>query len=236
MSEQESKGKDDKPGATRRNATGGDTASARQQPFVIAEHEVAPGERVQFELHAASLYTNTPLNLTVEVFHGRRPGPVLLVCAAIHGDELNGVEIIRRLRMMRGLRNLRGTLVLVPVVNIFGFIHQSRYLPDRRDLNRCFPGRENGSIASRVAYLFFDEVVRKCTHIVDLHTAAVNRDNLPQIRAALGEEGVDEMAQGFRIPVIVNSGLIENSLREQAGKLGIPVITYEAGEALRLDE
>lgn len=236
MSEQESKGKDGKPGATRRNATGGDTASARQQPFVIAEHEVAPGERVQFELHAASLYTNTPLNLTVEVFHGRRPGPVLLVCAAIHGDELNGVEIIRRLRMMRGLRNLRGTLVLVPVVNIFGFIHQSRYLPDRRDLNRCFPGRENGSIASRVAYLFFDEVVRKCTHIVDLHTAAVNRDNLPQIRAALGEEGVDEMAQGFRIPVIVNSGLIENSLREQAGKLGIPVITYEAGEALRLDE
>jgi predicted deacylase len=131
---------------------------------------------------------------------------------------------------------LHGTLVLVPVVNLFGFIHQSRYLPDRRDLNRCFPGSERGSIASRVAFRFFNEIVRHSSHIVDLHTAAVHRDNLPQIRAALDEPGVKEIAKGFRIPVIINSGLIENSLRCEAGKLGIPVITYEAGEALRLDE
>jgi predicted deacylase len=109
-------------------------------------------------------------------------------------------------------------------------------MPDRRDLNRCFPGLERGSLASRFAHIFFDTVVRHCTHIIDLHTAAVHRDNLPQVRAALDEPGVQEMALGFSIPVLINSGLIENSLRAEAGRIGIPVITYEAGEALRLDE
>ena len=209
---------------------------AKASAFKLAGHVVQPGERVQFDLQTANLYTHTPLNMQVEVIHGRHPGPVLLICAAIHGDELNGVEIIRRMRSFRTLKRLHGTLVLVPVVNLFGFIHQSRYLPDRRDLNRCFPGSERGSIASRVANIFFHKIVEHCTHIIDLHTAAINRDNLPQIRAALDEPGVREMAMGFSIPVIVNSGLIENSLRHEAGKLGIPVITYEAGEALRLHE
>ncbi len=202
----------------------------------IAGRIIQPGERIQFDLAAANLYTNTPLNMPVEVIHGRKKGPVLLICAAIHGDELNGVEIIRRIRSFRSLNRLRGTLVLVPVVNLFGFIHQSRYLPDRRDLNRCFPGNEKGSIASRVANLFFQEIVKHSTHVIDLHTAAINRDNLPQIRAALNQPGVDELAVGFSIPVVINSNLIENSLRFEAAKLGIPVITYEAGEALRLDE
>ena len=209
---------------------------ARAKPFEIAGHVIQPGERLQFDLPTANLYTHTPLNMPIEVIHGRTTGPVLLVCAAIHGDELNGVEIIRRVRSFAALGRLRGTLVLVPVVNLFGFIHQSRYLPDRRDLNRCFPGSEKGSVASRMARIFFNEIVRRATHIIDLHTAAVNRDNLPQVRAALDEPGVEEMATGFSIPVIINSGLIENSLRSEAGKLGIPVITYEAGEALRLYE
>jgi predicted deacylase len=208
----------------------------KAKPIEIAGQAIQPGERVQLNLTSAYLYTNTPLNISVEVIHGRKPGPVLLVCAAIHGDELNGVEVIRRIRSFRSLKSLHGTLVLVPVVNIFGFIHQSRYLPDRRDLNRCFPGSEKGSIASRVANLFFQEIVTHCTHIIDLHTAAVNRNNLPQIRAALEDPEVEELAMGFSIPVVINSGLIENSLRFEAGKLGIPVITYEAGEALRLDE
>ena len=184
----------------------------------------------------ANLYTHSPLNTPIEVIHGRQAGPVLLVCAAIHGDEINGVEIIRRMRSFRTLNRLHGTLVLVPVVNMFGFIHQSRYLPDRRDLNRCFPGTERGSIASRVANKFFHEIVEHCTHIIDLHTGAINRDNLPQVRAAMDQPGVKEMAMGFSIPVIVNSGHIEGSLRYAAGKSDIPVITYEAGEALRLFE
>jgi len=208
----------------------------KASPFELAGHIVQPGDRVQFDLPTANLFTSTPLNMSVEVIHGRYEGPVLLVCAAVHGDELNGVEIIRRMRSFRTLKRLHGTLLLVPVVNLFGFIHQSRYLPDRRDLNRCFPGSQRGSIASRVAYIFFNEIVAHCTHIVDLHTAAVNRDNLPQIRAALDEPGVKQLAMGFSIPVIINSGLIDNSLRMEAGRLGIPVVTYEAGEALRLDE
>jgi predicted deacylase len=202
----------------------------------MAGRVIQPGERIQFELPTANLYTNSPLNMPIEVIHGKYSGPILLVCAAIHGDELNGVEIIRRVRSFRGIDKLHGTLILVPVVNLFGFIHQSRYLPDRRDLNRCFPGSEKGSIASRVAFKFFNEIVQHSTHIIDLHTAAINRDNLPQIRAALENPEVEKLAKGFSIPVIINSGLLENTLRHEAGKLGIPVITYEAGEALRLSE
>lgn len=208
----------------------------KSEAFEIAGQRLDPGNRLSFDLPTANLYTNTPLSMPIEVIHGRYKGPVLLVSAAVHGDELNGVEIIRRIRAIRSLDKLHGTLIMVPVVNLFGFIHQSRYLPDRRDLNRCFPGSEKGSLASRVAHLFFEGIVKQATHIIDLHTAAINRDNLPQVRAALDEPGVKEMAMGFSIPVIINSGLIDNSLRAEAGKLGIPVITYEAGEALRLDE
>ncbi len=202
----------------------------------MAGHVIQPGQRIQFDLPTANLYTHAPLNMPIEVIHGKYSGPVLLICAAIHGDELNGVEIIRRVRSFRGIDKLHGTLVLVPVVNLFGFIHQSRYLPDRRDLNRSFPGSEKGSIASRVAHKFFNEIAKHCTHIIDLHTAAVNRDNLPQIRAALDNYEIKKLAQSFSIPVIINSELIENTLRYEAGKLGIPVITYESGEALRLSE
>jgi uncharacterized protein len=207
-----------------------------KSPFEIAGHVIQPGERLQFDLPTANLFTHTPLDMPVEVIHGKYVGPVLLICAAIHGDELNGVEIIRRMRCVRGIDSLHGTLILVPVVNLFGFIHQSRYLPDRRDLNRCFPGSKNGSIASRIAYKFFKEIVQHSTHIIDLHTAAVNRDNLPQVRAALENPEVKALAEGFSIPVVINSELIKNSLRYEAGRLGIPVITYESGEALRLSE
>lgn len=212
------------------------SAATLQGPFEIAGRRVRRGERLQFELPMAQLYTQTPLDMAVEVVHGRWHGPVLLVCAGIHGDELNGIEIIRRLRTLPALDRLRGTLVLVPVVNLFGFLNQSRYLPDRRDLNRAFPGSETGSVTARTANLFFRTVVDRCSHVIDLHTASVNRENLPQVRAALDQPGVEEMARGFAIPVIVNSGLIDRSLRAEAGKHDIRVIAYEAGEALRLDE
>jgi len=220
-----------RPEAARRRG-----ATTLQGPFEIAGRRVRRGERLQFELPMAQLYTQTPLDMAVEVVHGRWQGPVLLVCAGIHGDELNGIEVIRRLRTLASLDRLRGTLVLVPIVNLFGFLNQSRYLPDRRDLNRGFPGSEKGSVAARTANLLFGTIVRRCTHVIDLHTGAVNRENLPQVRAALDQPGVEEMARGFGIPVIVNSGLLDRSLRAEAGRIGIPVVTYEAGEALRLDE
>lgn len=207
-----------------------------QAAFELADQRIKPGERRQFDLPGAKLYTHTPLSTPVEVIHGKKNGPTLLVCSAVHGNELNGVEIIRRLRTLPALNELAGTLVLVPVVNLHGFINQSRYLPDRRDLNRCFPGRKTGSLGSRIAHGFFNEIVVKCSHAIDLHTAAVNRDNLPQMRANLSTPGVEEMALGFGIPVIINSGLINKSLRAEAGEVGIPVVTYEAGEALRFSE
>lgn len=213
-----------------------ETTASTVAPFELAGVQVAPGKRVVVEMPAAQLYTNTPLNIPVHVVHGRYPGPVLLVCAAIHGDELNGVEIIRRILSLTSLRNLRGTLVAVPVVNVFGFIHKSRYLPDRRDLNRCFPGSESGSLGARMAFLFKNQVLDRCSHAIDLHTGAVYRSNLPQIRANLQSEATAEMARAFGVPLILNSVLRDGTLREVAEAQNIPVITYEAGEALRFDE
>jgi len=204
--------------------------------FTLGGVTVAPGQRAVVELPAAQLYTQTPLNIPVHVVHGRKPGPVLLVTAAIHGDELNGVDVVRRLLAAPFLRQLRGTLVAVPVVNVFGFIYKSRYLPDRRDLNRCFPGSEQGSLGARMAWLIRTEVLNKVDYAIDLHTGAIHRSNLPQIRANIANEASCAMAKAFGVPVVINSVLSSGTLRDTAENQGVPMITYEAGEALRFDE
>ena len=205
-------------------------------PFEIAGIQVQPGTRQTIEVQVAKLYTHTPLHIPVEIVHGRRDGPVLMVCGAIHGDEINGVEIVRRVLINTALRNLRGTLVAVPIVNIFGFVQRSRYLPDRRDLNRCFPGSESGSLGGRIAYLLRTQIMEHVTHIIDLHTGAIHRFNLPQIRAELKTPETARMAQAFAAPVIIDASLRDGSLRAYADSQNIPVITYEGGEALRFDE
>ncbi len=202
----------------------------------IAGVVIKAGERRCIEMQVGQLYTHTPLHIPVEVVCGKRAGPVLLVCAAIHGDEINGVEIIRRLLKTRMLKRLKGTLIAVPIVNVLGFVQRSRYLPDRRDLNRCFPGSEKGSLGARIANLFRTQIVSKATHIIDLHTAAIHRSNLPQIRTNMDNPASAAMAEAFGAPVIINSTLREGSLRGNADESGLPVITYEAGEALRFDE
>jgi predicted deacylase len=174
--------------------------------------------------------------MPVHVIHGHRDGDVLFVCGAIHGDEINGVEIIRRLIRLSALRRVRGTLIAVPIVNVFGFLSNSRYLPDRRDLNRSFPGRLSGSLAARLAHLFMQEIVAKSTHGIDLHTGAVHRDNYPQIRGDLDDLELERLARAFGVPVLINAGYREGSLRSAAADLGVPVLVYEAGEALRFDE
>ena len=209
---------------------------AANQPIRIGDVEVKPGQRISVNLPVANLYTTTSLHMPVKVLCGRRAGPVIFVSAAIHGDELNGVEIIRRLLKRKSLQSLRGTLLAVPIVNVHGFIDQSRYLPDRRDLNRSFPGSAKGSIASRLANTFLKEVVLKSEFGIDLHTAAIDRSNLPQIRANLDDEHVTRLAQSFRAPVVINASLRDGSLRACAATHGIPVLVYEAGEALRFDE
>lgn len=204
--------------------------------FGIAGTTVAPGERVTVELPVPQLYTHTPMTMPVHVVHGRRDGPVLFVSAAIHGDELNGVEVIRRMLGLPALRRLRGTLVAVPIVNVYGVIHHSRYLPDRRDLNRCFPGSERGSLAARLAHVFMTEIVDRCAYGIDLHTAAINRNNLPQVRADLEDDETRRLAHAFAAPVMLDSRLRDGSLRAVAAAGGVKMLLYEAGEALRFDE
>lgn len=174
--------------------------------------------------------------MPVQVINGRSAGPTLFVSAALHGDEINGVEIIRRLLRLKAMRSLRGTLLAVPVVNVLGFLNMSRYLPDRRDLNRSFPGSETGSAAARLAHLFVTEIVEKADYGIDLHTGAVHRGNLPQIRAQLDDPETRELASAFGVPVMLNASLREGSLRELAATRGVPLLLYEAGEALRFDE
>ncbi|MGK7296127.1 MAG: succinylglutamate desuccinylase/aspartoacylase family protein [Candidatus Wenzhouxiangella sp. M2_3B_020] len=205
------------------------------RPITIDGVTVHPGSRQSIDLEVGRLYTHSPTTMPVQVVCGRNAGPVLFVCAAIHGDELNGVEIIRRLLGIKALKRLRGTLIAVPIVNLHGFIDKNRYLPDRRDLNRSFPGSETGSLASRIANLFMTEIVSQATHGIDLHTGAIHRGNLPQIRANLDDESTAELARAFGTPVILNAAIRPGTLRAAAtGR--VPVLVYEAGEALRLDE
>ena len=163
----------------------------------IADSQVAAGKRLTINIPVAGLYTHTEMTMPVHVLRGRRPGPRLFVCAAIHGDEIIGVEIIRRLLKFKILKQLRGSLIAVPIVNIYGFINNSRYLPDRRDLNRFFPGSEKGSLTSRLANIFMKEIVANSTHGIDLHAGSHHRINLPQIRASLDDPETKRLAMAF---------------------------------------
>lgn len=206
------------------------------KPLTINGITFGAGTRTTIDLPVGRLYTHTPVTMPVQVVRGKKSGPRLFISAAIHGDEINGVEIIRRLLKLPALKRLKGTIIAVPIVNVHGLINHSRYLPDRRDLNRSFPGTEKGSIAARLAHLLMQEIVCQSTHGIDLHTAAIHRDNLPQIRANLDDEETDKLARAFNVPVIISSNLRDGSLREAAAEYGIPMLLYEAGEALRFDE
>lgn len=202
----------------------------------IGGHTVKPDQKVRVVLETGQLYTGTPMQLPIQIVHGRKKGPTLLVSAAIHGDELNGVEIVRRLFNHPDVDNIKGTLILVPIANLLGFLHHSRYLPDRRDLNRSFPGSPKGSLAQRVAHIFVSEVLSHADYLVDLHTAAIHRTNMPQVRTDTSLPENVKLAEAFGHPFVMDSSVVEGSLREQAQARGIPAITYEAGEALRFDE
>jgi predicted deacylase len=203
---------------------------------VIGGVSVAAGTRAIVNIPVAPLYTHDDLSLSVQVIHGRQPGPTLFVSAAIHGDEINGVEVIRRLVQHKAIGRLRGTLLAIPIVNVYGFLNNTRYLPDGRDLNRSFPGSARGSLTGRVAHTFFTEIVQKSTHGIDLHTGARHRSNFPQIRADLDKPDVLAMTEAFGVPLALNAKLRDGSLRSCAQEAGIPVILYEAGEALRFEE
>ena len=208
----------------------------KNNPFTINGISIEPGTSLTVDLPAGRLYTHAPMTMPVHIVCGKHAGPRLFISAAIHGDEINGVEIIRRLLKLSALKRLKGTIIAVPIVNIHGLINHSRYLPDRRDLNRSFPGSEKGSLAARLAHLFMKEIVEQSTHGIDLHTGAQHRTNLSQIRANLDDPETEQLARAFGVPVIISSNLRDGSLREAAAEYGIPSLLYEAGEALRFDE
>ena len=209
---------------------------SKRKPFEIAGHKIEGGTRRTIDLPVSTLSDHTPISLRVHVIHGKRPGPTVFVSAAVHGDEVMGVEIVRRLLQSDLLDRLRGTLLVVPIVNAFGFHNRSRYLPDRRDLNRSFPGSAGGSLASRLADIFLGQVVKRCDLGIDLHSAAIHRTNLPQVRVSEGNTRVMDLAKVFGAPVILTSSLREGSLRAEAAEAGVDVLLYEAGEGLRFDE
>jgi predicted deacylase len=207
-----------------------------RESFAIGSWRVRAGSSKEVEIPITRLVTGADVSLPVQVVHGREPGPVVWVNAAIHGDEVLGVEVIRRVLQPLSAKELRGTLLAVPVVNVLGFMTGDRYLPDRRDLNRSFPGSARGSLASRIAHLFMTEVVAKCEIGIDLHTAADRRANLPQIRADLDDARTRELAEAFGAPVMLHARIRDGSLRQAAREKGAAVLLYEAGEAMRFDE
>lgn len=208
-----------------------------RQPFVISGVSIDAGERHLVDLPVSRLSNHTPVSIPVHVLHGARPGPSMFITAAIHGDELNGVEIIRRVLRLLSPGNLSGTLMCAPIVNAYGFIGRSRYLPDRRDLNRSFPGSAGGSLAGRIANLLLTEVVQRSQIGIDLHTAAIHRVNLPQIRCEyLKYPRLKQLSEAFGAPVVVDSPERQGSLRKAAREKGVDVLVYEGGEGLRFDD
>ncbi len=205
------------------------------EPITVGEVTVKPGRKVQIELPFARVVTGATESLPVKVINGRSAGPNVWLSAAIHGDELNGIQIIRRVIKELDAKNLRGAVIAVPIVNPLGFISQSRYLPDRRDLNRSFPGSARGSTASRLAHLFMEQVVDHCSVGIDLHTATNHRINHPQIRADLDQPETLKLVRQFGAPFSVHARLRDGSLRQAATERGKTVLLYEAGQAHRFD-
>lgn len=206
-----------------------------QPPFEIAGHKIPAGSHERVFLEVGTFLTSEILRLDVHVIHGKRPGPCMLLTAAIHGDESNGTEIIRRILREKQISKLRGTILAVPIVNRPGFVTRSRYMPDRRDLNRLFPGNSSGSLGSRLADVLVKELVTRADAVIDFHTGAVNRPNLPQLRVCSGVKNDLELAQIFGPPIILVGKPQDGTFRSTCREMKKPVLLFEGGEALRLD-
>ena len=209
----------------------------KNTPLTICDVTIQPGEKVTLAFPTPEFYTCAPMHISMHVIHGKTKGPVLLIAAAMHGDEVNGIEIIQRLLRLKSLENLSGTLIAIPVVNVYGLIARSRNLPDGRDLEGSFPGSEKGAYASRLAYFFNKNVLQLADYCIDLHTAEIHINKLPQVFTDLENEKANQLAKAFNAPVINDTKdprallfLMKNSEKS------IPTLLYEAGEALHIDE
>ncbi len=211
------------------------TAEGQAKPLLLLDSEILPGSTQRLAWSATELFEGVPVSTPVLVVNGELPGPTLCLTAAVHGDELNGIEMVRRVLHNIDPAKLSGAVIGVPIVNVQGFRRGSRYLPDRRDLNRYFPGNPNGSAAARIAHALFTDVVAHCDALVDLHTGSFERANLPQIRADLRNPDVVTLTLGFGSMVVLHSQPTTGTLRHAATMAGIPAVTVEAGGPSQLE-
>lgn len=211
------------------------TARRKRDPHQWGKQTIEPGKSVEVQLAVSESYSGLTLPIPVMVHRGLEDGPSIFITAALHGDEINGTGIIRALIQDPSLQLKRGTLILVPVLNLLGFERHTRYLPDRRDLNRCFPGSKRGSLAHRMAKIIFDEIVARADYGIDLHTAATRRTNFPNVRADMSNAQVAQLAHAFGSEVILDAKGPQNSLRREATKSGCPTIILEAGEIWKVE-
>lgn len=204
--------------------------------FTLCHETIYPGEKLSLALALPELISCAPLYMPVKIIHGNKPGPTLLIIAAIHGNELNGTEIINRLISHVSPKRLTGTLIAIPVLNVYGFISRSRYLPNGIDLNTSFPGSPHGTHAERLANLFISEIFCKADYCMDLQTGFINYCNLPQVYVDYHHARSRDMAESFNAPVILNMRQSPGSLHAHAKNVDMPFLLYEAGEAMRFDD
>lgn len=206
------------------------------ETLVINGENIDRGEKVITKLVISKLPSGTVIEIPVYVFRSVHDGPVVLLMAGMHGDEVNGTEIIRRMLAKKMLYPLKGTIIAIPILNVYGFLNFSRQMPDGKDVNRSFPGNHNGSLASRVAHRFMKEIMPYVDFGLDFHTGGGSRANYPQIRCVLSDYRNEELARAFAAPFIMNAPYRQGSLRKEAAKNSKSILVYETGESLRFDE
>ncbi|MGI9546784.1 MAG: succinylglutamate desuccinylase/aspartoacylase family protein [Flavobacteriaceae bacterium] len=204
--------------------------------IVIGKETVVPGEKKLLKIGIDRLPTGTLIDIPIYVFNSKKPGPTLLIQAGLHGDEINGIEIVRRMLQQKQFNIRKGAVIAVPILNIFGFIHFSRDVPDGKDVNRSFPGKKTGSLASRIAYHYTSEILNQVDYGIDLHTGGAQRNNYPQTRFTMEDDQSKSLAEIFNAPFAFPSKLIGGSFRKAAFRMGKPSIVFEAGESMRFDD
>lgn len=206
------------------------------QKMTMLGQDILPGKALQLNLEVAHLHTRTPIQVPVLVERAKEDGPTILVMAGLHGDELNGIEIVRRFLRKKLNKPTKGTIICLPIFNIFGFLNLQRELPDGRDLNRSFPGSSNGSLASQFAFHFMKEIAPHCDYIIDFHTGATQRNNFPQIRCECTDQQSVALAKIFNPPFILHSNLIAKTLRESIVKRNKMMLLFEGGKSNNIEE
>lgn len=204
--------------------------------MTISGQEILPGETRRMEVNIAKLPSHSSIDISITVSRGEKEGPVLLLSGGLHGDEINGIEIVRRMIEQKLYIPEAGTTICIPIINVYGFIHFSRYVPDGKDVNRSFPGNKNGSLASRVAHFLMHEIIPKIDVGIDFHTGGADRTNYPQVRGMLKDAKIEELANAFHAPFTLHANYRPKSLRKAASKLGKKILVYEGGESSRFDE